>query len=201
MAQLSREELQQRQALFTALTGNAGAQVSGTSSDVRGMLSTVYGTVRNGQPAVDTREAAKRLGVSQRTVQRWIKGENAPAPERLKTIQKKSRQAATTKRGRARAVKRATTSSKFVTEGVRVRVAGDQGPAGYSRDRSAAQKLSPEEYQELLEAFAEGGEAGALEFLQSVMSEKYVDNWQFNRVNDFRIDGLAAIDREDPRAL
>lgn len=201
MTKITREEAVQRGAMFSALTGTTGASVTGNSNDVRGMLTAVYGTTRRGKDAIDTREAAKRLGVSQRTVQRWITGQNKPSTDHLKKLQTRSRQSATTKRGRARALKRATASKRIQTDAVRVRVGGTQGPQGYQRDRNSAQKLSPEEYQGLLDAYATGGDNGALNFLQSVYGEKYVDNWKFDQISDFRIDGLSDIDRVDPRAL
>lgn len=201
MAEISSETLAQRRALFEAITGKSGADVSGQSGNVAGMLQTVYGTTRNGQQVVDTREAAKRLGVSQRTVQRWMSGQNKPAGDHLKALQKRSRQAVTTKRGRERAVKRSAAAQAVKGDGVRVEVSGMQGPKDYARDRRSGQKLSPDEYQALLEAYAAGGDNGALDFLQAVYSEKYVDNWEFGAVSSFRINGLSAVDRADPRAL
>ena len=200
MAAPDRREIEQRRALFQALTGNEGADV-GAGDNVAGMLRTVYGTVRRGQAVVDTREAARRLGVSQRTVQRWLKNENAPSPEHLAALRKRSRQAATTKRGSARALKRAIATAGFQRDGVRVEVSGMQGPQDYARDRLSRLKLAPDEYQGLLDAYAEGGDNAALEYLQEVYGEKYVDNWRFNTVSGFRLAGLSSIDRDDPRAL
>lgn len=192
-----------RTALFRALTGNTNANVGG--GDVAGMLRTVYGTTRRGEFRVDTREAAQRLGVSQRTVQRWLKSTHAPAPDHFKALQTKSRQAVTTKRGRARAIRRATTgiNAEARQKGASVRIAGNQGPAGgdasYARDRVTARNLSPEEYEDLLNAYAEGGDAAALEYMQSVWNEKYVDGWAFNSVHDMRLGEFDA--RQDPRAI
>lgn len=64
-------------------------------------------------------------------------------------------------------------------EGVRVEVSGMQGPKDYTRDRRSGQKLSAEEYQALLEAYTTNGDNGALDFLQAVYSEKYVDKGPF----------------------
>lgn len=200
MTKISREEAVQRNAMFSAMTGTKGANVAG-GGDVRAMLNAVYGATRRGKDVIDTREAARRLGVSQRTVQRWLAGKNKPSSDHLKSLQTKSRQASTTKRGRERAVKRAVANKKIKADGVRVRVAGTQGPLGYERDRNSAQKLSPDEYQGLLNAYASGGDDGALNYLQSVYDAKYVDNWRFSGVSDFRIDGLTDVDRDDPRAL
>lgn len=202
MAKIPREKLNQRQVMFEALTGTKNSAAAGQGGSVRGMLQGLYGTTRNGQPAVDTREAARRLKVSQRTVQRWIKNDHTPSTDHLKSIQKKSRQAVTTKRGRARAIRRAASTQPSTKEGVKVTVHGSQGPRGYARDnRNATQKLTPEEHEGLLNAYAEGGDEGALNYLSGIYSEKYVDNWQFNQVTDFRMNGLSSTDRDDPRAL
>ncbi len=192
-----------RTAIFRALTGNTHADV-GSGKDTAGMLRTVYGTTRRGEFTVDTREAAKRLGVSQRTVQRWLKGTHAPSTDHLKQLQTRSRQAVTTKRGRARAIRRATTgiNAQAREKGANIRVAGNQGPAGgdlgYARDRITARNLSPQEYEALLNAYAEGGDTAALEHMQSVWSQKYVDGWAFNSVQDMRLGEFDA--RQDPRA-
>lgn len=200
MAKPTPEQLQQRDLLFSAFTGQRTRPSADT--DVRSMLQTVYGTVRRGVDVVDTKEAARRLGVSQRTVQRWLKGEHKPSSEPLKKLRTKSRQAVTTKAGRARSLKRAMANQKVLRGGVKVRVQGKQGPMGYERDnRSAQQKLSPEEHQMVMQAYAEGGDAGAMSVLQDLFSQKYVDGWNFESIKDFRIDGLGEADRDDPRAL
>lgn len=200
MAKPTPEDLTQRSVLFGALTGHGKAAVSGTSNDVRSMLATVYGSSRNAN-GVDTKEAARRLGVRQRTVQRWIRGDNAPSEEHLKALRTRSRQAATTKRGRARAIKRAIAGQRITPGGVRVKVAGTQGPSGYLRDRGIQQKLTPEEYQGLLEVYSQGGDNAALDYLQNVLSDKYVDDWRFGNVNGFQVNGVGPNDQaDDPRA-
>lgn len=101
MAKISKDELNQRRSLFEAFTGNRGAGVGGESTSVRSMLSTLYGTTRNGQAAIDTREAARRLG--RQPTHRPAVNEERPRPsaDHLKDLQKRSRHAATTERGRA----------------------------------------------------------------------------------------------------
>lgn len=202
MVQIPREKLNQRQVMFEAITGTKNSAAAGQSGSVRGMLQGLYGTTRNGQPAVDTREAARRLKVSQRTVQRWLKNDNTPTTDHLKSIEKKSRQAVTTKRGRARAIRRAAATQPSTKEGIKVTVHGSQGPRGYIRDnRNATQKLTSQEHEGLLNAYAVGGDEAALNYLTGIYSGNYVDDWQFNQVTDFRMNGLSSTDRDDPRAL
>lgn len=200
----SDDPLKRRNTLFQALTGRDGAETSGKSpADVRGMLSTLYSTTRQGEPAIDTRAAAKGLGVSQRTVQRWLKAESKPATASLQKLTKKSRQAATTKRGRAAMVKR-TANPDFRKHGVKVEIRGWQGPTDnpdYKRNRRAQQNLTPEQYEQLLDAYAQGGDEGAMAYVQSVFQDRYVDDWQFNTVERFDLHSLTDIDREDFRGL
>lgn len=201
MADVEDHLLNQRKAVFEALTGRRGSQVTGAANDIRGMLSTVYGVVKDGEIHVDTKKAARYMKVSQRTIQRWLKAQNAPSKDHLKTLQKRSRQAATTKRGRARAVRQAAQVAQATKKGVRVEVSGMQGPRDYPRDRGSRLELDPEEYQAMLDAYAEGGDAGALGFLAGVYDQKYVADWEFNAVNGFRVSGLSPAERADPRAL
>ncbi len=188
----------QRLELFEALTGNKGVNLGG--GDVTGMLRTVYGVMRGDDIKIDTREAARRLGVSQRTIQRWIKGTNAPSADHAKKLRTRSRQAATTKRGRARALRRTLGDRQFETKGAQVRVQGHQGPQDYARDRSSQLTLSPEEYQGVLAAYAEGGDGAVLDYLEAVYGDKYVDNWKFGEISGFRLDGLGGVGAQDPRA-
>lgn len=202
MARPSNDDLQRRTQLFSAITGSAGAQVTGDTRDVRGMLQTVYGTTRGGKPAVDTRKAAKSLGVSQRTVQRWLKNTNTPSPDHLKKISTKARQTATTKRGRARAARAAAAQRPDIAQkGTTVKVVGFQGPSGYEFDKQRAsfQHLSPDEYQQMVAAYVENGDQGAMQFLQKIYDREYVDDWRFGTVNEISFKpGRSRFD--DPRA-
>src|SRR5450759_5645794 len=58
--------------LFTALTGNSEADVTG-KGDVRGMLMAVGGSSSKTKSGIDLTKAAAKLGVSRRTVERWVK--------------------------------------------------------------------------------------------------------------------------------
>ncbi|PPG77512.1 XRE family transcriptional regulator [Rathayibacter rathayi] len=193
-----------RNTLFQALTGREGAQTSGKApGDVKGMLSTLYGTSRRGESTIDTRAAAKGLGVSQRTVQRWLKADTKPAGVNLQKLTKKSRQAATTKRGRAATVRR-TANPDFKKNGVKVEIRGWQGPTNdpdYKRNRRAMQNLTPEQYEGLLDAYAQGGDEAAMVYVQAVFADKYVDDWQFNTVERFDLHSISELERQDFRSV
>lgn len=177
---------------FTALSGRRDADVSGTSrGDLRGMLLAAFGPSRRDPARPDTRAAADALGVTPRTVQRWLA---APGRERIVTprgpimarIAAASRAAATTKRGRAAAIA-ATRASNIAKHGLRVTIHGVQGPrpdsVGGVRDRKAAMRLSPEHANAFFDAYESGGENGALGWLAGHSEEVYgIDGWFFGDV-------------------
>lgn len=72
--------------LFEAFTGDQ-ADVD----DISDAITELYGTNSRGGP--NTREAAEQLGVSQRTVQRWIKGEQAPSARNAPAVEDAKREA------------------------------------------------------------------------------------------------------------
>ena len=94
-----------RTSLFSMLTGRQ-ADVSGqVGGDVRGMLMAVGGASSRTKSGIDLTRAAGKLGVSRRTVERWVKTAQTgsgqrPSSQHAKTLATKARQAATTKAGR-----------------------------------------------------------------------------------------------------
>ncbi len=203
----------QRNAVFEAFTRQEATLTGGGEGapGVVRMLRSLYSTTRSVKAeggaermitSISTKEAARRLGVSQRTVQRWIKGQHNPSATVMKKLSTKARQAVTTKRGRAQAVRRAIANQKPTANGVRVRVSGMQGPKDYSRMRDIGQKLTPEEYEGLQHAYMEGGDRGALDFLENVLSDKYVENWNIDYLTGLGFDGVGPHDNDsDPRAF
>lgn len=181
------------------------------ASEISRMLRTLYSSARNVTSAdgvkrlttvISTKDAAKSLGVSQRTVQRWLKGQHKPSQATMKKLTKKARQAVTTKRGRAQMVRRARTNQRIPAGGVKVALSAHQGPSGYRRDRTVQQKLTPEEYEGFQMAWATGGDQAAKQYLEQVLSNKYVDGWQVGLIRDMNMNGMqAAEERSDPRAL
>lgn len=190
-----------RGSVFTGVTGRTGADVSGTvgaTPDVRGMLRAAYGP--GPRSDVNTAAAAKNLGVSKRTVERWLAKSDAssrisrPKAETLKKLAKAARQAATTKSGRKRAMKamRASKEGKRLTQhGGRVRVTGVQGVYGnsqyYVRYRSVAfpptqAGMSPAEIESLWAAYEQGGDKGASEWLASYGDQHYAHGWSFESI-------------------
>lgn len=209
--------LKQRNALFQAISwlgsesepstpGTGGAEASDVAKHLRTLYSTTRtittpGGVKKSITKISTAEAAKALGVSQRTVQRWLKGVHNPKQTVMNNLKKKARQAVTTKRGRQQTVRRARTSQRIPTGGVKISITGFQGPSDYPRDRTIQQKLTPEEYENFRSAWAMGGDVAAREYLEAVLSEKYVDDWKIGNITSMSMNGIdAGDDRSDPRA-
>ena len=87
--------------VFAALTGRH-ADVSGrTDGDIPGMLLAVGGPSSKTKSGIDLTKAAKALGVSRRTVERWVKTAKTgvgqrPSSPRAHILAPKSREAAAT---------------------------------------------------------------------------------------------------------
>lgn len=182
-----------RATFFRALTGNRGAALSG---DVQGMLLAAFGPSQRDPHRPDTAAAAKSLGVSQRTVQRWIAGKDRkqqhPRAATLKKLTQRARQAATTRRGRERALK--GRREALAREGMRLSVNGVQGPAhgeGYVRKRLVNFDLDdPRMAREFLDAWVAGGDEGAQKYLVDNVSDFYHDSWVYEHIAEVDASGL-----------
>lgn len=191
-----------RQAVFQGLFGRRDVEfdVSGKGTNIVSMLRTAFGEGRQGRP-VDTKAAAAGLGVSQRTVQRWIAGEGkqrikAPRADHLAALRKASRQAATTRKGRKRMVAEARRSRKFAqgkTKGIRLTVRGMSGFADagqhYLRYRSVPLKLTPDQVDAMWDAYERGGDKGFSDWLTS-RSQDYLTGWEYESIDSLQFDSL-----------
>ncbi|MEN0070587.1 MAG: hypothetical protein AAGC63_06215 [Propionicimonas sp.] len=186
--------------LFQSITGRAGADLSGAADgDLRGQLLAAFGPSRRDDTRPDTRAAAKGLGVSQRTVERWLadpaRQHYRPRAATQKKIATRSRQASTTKRGRERAVRQAQKAQKgTVGTGATMRVSltGDQGPeAAYARFRSTNFDLDdPRLSQGFVQAYIDGGDRGAIAYLRNNADEAYgMDRWYFGDMTQVEAQG------------
>lgn len=134
--------------------------------DVRGSLSTRY---QRADGSIDTRRAAGELGVSQRTVQRWAKGESRPKLASQESLRGKVRESLLdTKRGARLANKGATVELTAVVD-----VSGDVRQR--SLGKGAAIKLSGQDMDNIAKAYAQGGDKAATAALaQAVGRSSYV---------------------------
>jgi hypothetical protein len=182
-----------RQTLFGALTGRAGEVTGRPDGDLRGMLQAAFGEGRR-PGGVNTRAAAESLGVTQRTVQRWLAGagrqRHRANPEHLRAIAARARQAATTQRGR-RAALGAVRQGPLPRHGARLTIRGEQGPSRAGRDYRRFRKvdlmLSPEDVDAALSAYERGGDRGFVTWLEGHADQEYVNDWGFDRIENLEM--------------
>ena len=174
-----------RHTIYSAVTG-LDADVSGKADgDIAGMLLAVGGPSTKTKSGIDLTRAAKQLGVSRRTVERWAKTATTgtgqrPSTDHAKALTTKSRQAATTKAGRKESA--AALRKHIATHGARITVTGYQGPfigKDYRRYRSTTQDLDPDQAGAMMDAFEEGGEKGFMSWATEFWGEEYVSDWSF----------------------
>lgn len=193
-----------RSPMFTGLTGRGGADVTGKASatpDLRGMLRAAYGP--GPRSDVNTTAAAKSLGVSKRTVERWLASSSSassiskPKAQTLSKLVAASRKAATTKAGRIRAMKTMRNSQegkRLMKHGGVVQVKGVQGvhhKKHYVRWRAVnfppQDILSPAEIDALWKSYEQNGEEGASQWLTSYARQNYAAGWEFEKIDSVRL--------------
>lgn len=177
--------------VFQALTGQAGADVSGAANgDLLGQLRAIGGSSARTRSGIDLTRAATRLGVSRRTVERWVTnattgGGRRPSPTSARTIASRARSAATSRRGRRDAVQ--ATRRQAAQRGARLAIRGRQGPTragkGYIRDRTTIQDLTPDQAAALFDAYERGGEQGFLDWATNYWDANYLEDWGFETVD------------------
>lgn len=185
-----------RTTLFAALTGRQ-ADVSGKpGGDVRGMLMAVGGASTRTKSGIDLTAAAGKLGVSRRTVERWVKTAQTGAGQRpsathAKTLSSKARQAATTKAGRKAALA-GSAARQAASRGARLSITGFQGPhaAGkdYMRLRTTQVELDPADAEAMLNAWENGGEKGFMSWATNLWGNEYLPDWKFDAVDGIDVE-------------
>ena len=158
----------------------------------RSMLQAVFGRGPRGG-AVDTKAASKKLGVAPVTVRRWAAGTQKPSADHLKALKNAARRVTGTKSGRRRSTQGFRSSSKgrkALTGGgsSTVWVTGYQGPYPYAhlRWRTVRMDVTPDQIEDMLAAYEDGGIDGLTEWL----TERYdreVGGWEFASIDDFGI--------------
>lgn len=177
-----------RDKIFAFVTGRSGAEATHTG-DVRSSLIAAFGSSKRDSERPDTAAAAKALGVSQRSVQRWLGG-GGIRPTHAKALQRQARQAMTTKRGRARAMaaSRAAGTAAKPRNRTAIKVGGRQGvTSGLEhnyRPRECAVGVTDADVAAMQNAWVDGGEHGAMAWMQSHFDEHYTDQWHIRSVED-----------------
>ena len=178
------KEAQARQlaAMFEGLTGHKLPEVS---RDTKSILKFLFPGQSDRFP-IATKLAATKLGVSQGTVQRWIRGAQNPRAAITQELTKRVRQSVTTKRGRGQLAKRI--QSQIPTRQRTIRINALQGPSAdptdkkYVAERFSNLDMSPSEQQQLYDAWVQGGDTGATDYLTGLYDNRYVDGWQFHGI-------------------
>lgn len=177
--------------IFQGLTGRQGSPTGGS---VRDMIIGAFGTTKRGGP--NTRAAAEALGVSQRSVQRWIAGKdrkqrNAPRSDHLSNLRVKARQAVSTKKGRKASLDQSRQrfagrkSTKLTTHGLQ---GPEGGGKGYSRVRTVSIELSSGDLDAMFDAYERGGDSAVTDWLQQHHSANYVPGWTFENIQHIKLD-------------
>jgi transposase-like protein len=177
-----------RRTLFTALTGSQ-------LGELRGMLLAVGGATTRTRSGIDLTAAARKLGVSRRTVERWVRTAETgrgqrPSPRHAQQLTRRARQAVRSKSGRQAIV--ATARQQVAARGARLSISGLQGPhaAGrdYMRRRLTQLDLDPAQAGALLDAYTQGGEQGFLSWATDHWGREYLDDWTFGAVETVQVD-------------
>jgi hypothetical protein len=192
-----------RDALFGQLSGRPGADTSGTvpkevtPQNLTGMLMGAYGPSRRDPSRPDTAAAAAGLGVTQRTVQRWLSGQiQRPAPATVQSLARAARQASGTKQGRTAAIaafraRQGQTPGK--QQGMQLSFRGMMGPGDDywgDRPRRANWQLNAQQQEDFLGAYEQGGENAALDWLADNSQEIYgVDPWSWGEISSLDVSG------------
>jgi len=190
-----------RRSLFSGLTGRRG-DVSGTTPDrpgveaTRAKIEAAYGRTSRG--ALNTKAAAKDLGVSQRTVQRWVAAggkHSTPRGDRMSALSDRSRKAATTQAGRRAAMRDMRDSQRgqdLAQRGGSLNVGGRQGVQGkkgfYIRDRQITLELTPGEVDAMWSAYEEGGDKAVSQWLTDHADDNYAAGWSFETIDNIEWD-------------
>lgn len=187
--------------LFQAITG-VGAGAVEPGADLRSMLLAVGGPSRltkDGERArtksgIDLTRAAEQLGVSRRTVERWLKAEETgtgqrPSAAHAKTLATKARQAASTQRGRRDSLAHSGIRGDVAQGTTAVQLLGRQGiDSDYISRRHSAPRLEPHDALAMLDAWERGGEKGFRDWVDANWARVYIiDKWQVESIEDVRI--------------
>lgn len=161
------------------------------------MLLAVGGPSSRTRSGIDLTKAAQSIGVSRRTVERWIRAAETgtgqrPSPSHAQALARKARQAATTKAGRRAALAGSTLRQAVVARGARLSITGLQGPRAAGRDylrrRTTQLDLDPADAEAMMDAWEAGGDKGFMDWATQHWGNEYLDDWQFGGVDSIDVE-------------
>ena len=185
-----------RNTVFGALTGISGDVSGDRGGDLRNMLMAIGGPAKT-KSGINLTEVATALGVTRRTVERWVTTDGVergkPKPAMLSVVVTKSRQAASTQRGRVKALGRmrggtgaGSAGAAITTYGAKLTVRAHQGVVAggreYLRDRTIALALDPDQVNAMNAAYVQGGDKAFLEWLED-RADSYAAGWGIDRID------------------
>jgi len=177
-------------AAFGFLTGHREASPTGRAG-LRGLLTAAFGTSRRDPTRPDLTAASQALGVSTRQLRRWVAGEvRRPSATAVQQLQKAARQAASTRRGRSRAVRgaRQTGGARRPPRRNALRVSGVQGVISSNddqyRDRTTSVELSDQDFNDMQTAWIDRGNAGLVDWLHDHWDDNYQSGWHFIDIDE-----------------
>lgn len=190
-----------RSTIFTSMTGLRGARPD-AGGDLRGKLLAVGGASSKTRSGIDLTRASQRLGVTRRTVERWLKADSGESGQRQKpsarhaeAIARRARQAATTKAGRKSVM--AGRRQEIGKRGARLSINARQGPydRAYRRSRTVTVELDPGQLQRMVDAYENGGDRGFMTWATHHFGVNdgsgypaYVEEWQIGSVDSIDLE-------------
>lgn len=150
----------------------------------RDMLRDLYGEgAREG--SVDTKVAAAELGVSQRTVQRWVKDGKVPGNANGNGVREAHQQWRKGPDGRQAAMN-PRRENRLRNKGTTLRFNGKIKISGDKRGRNLEIPLKADDAGEMLDALLAGNDDAALDILTDVIGEGYfAGNVAIDELSDF----------------
>lgn len=186
-----------RNTVFSALTGVTGDVSGTTGAQLRGMLMAIGGPAKT-KSGINLTEVAAELGITRRTVERWVTTDGTergkPKPGTLQAVTTKARQAATTQRGRAKALGRMQSGSgggsrgaAISTYGAKLTVRAHQGVVSggrkYLRDRTISMTLNPDDVAAMQAAYVQGGDKAFVRWAEDHADTTYAPGWGIDRID------------------
>ena len=182
---------------FTLFTGRAGDVSGSPGGGLLDQLRAIGGASARTASGIDLTAAAAGLGVSRRTVERWVVRERTGAGQRpsarhAAALAQRSRAMATTRGGRASAMA-GTGRVASLARGAKLTISGVQGPRSveYMRPRTVSVMLDPDQAQAMTGAWQGGGQRGLMRWAVGHFRQEYTDGWRFGQVDSLDVDPAA----------
>lgn len=178
---------------FALFTGRSGDVSGSPGAGLLGQLMAIGGPSARTTSGIDLTRAATSLGVSRRTVERWVATTRTgtgqrPSPRHAAALAQRSRAMATTRPGRTSAMA-GTGRTASLARGAKLTVSAVQGPRSveYMRPRTVSVILDPDQAGAMADAWRTGGQRGLMRWTVSHFREEYTDGWRFGDVDSLDV--------------